>query len=368
MPTYSGTYNFQNVQIELLIREAFENIGIFGEQVESQKLDSAKRSIDFLMLEWMSKSVNLWTLEYDYMPLVTSQAQYVLPEPISDIIQVNLRTSDRELNGTPQTNRTTTYDNMGGGVAAYAFDGNPATACTQTVINGNISYDYGVGVTQQINFIGIQSNVTIDYTLFVECSQDTVTWTSLPVTTSISPSTNIPAQSYTAGVTTWFDILTPIQARAYRIRVIGGETLDIQEIYFNNNVYDLPISEVSRYEYFTYPNKQLQGRPSVYYVNRLIVPVLYIWPVPDSNYNCIQVSYKEMIQDAGNYTNNLQIPARFYSALTLGLSWKLAIKFNPQVAAMFKADYEQAFNIASVEDSENVAISIMGDTTYGYGR
>jgi hypothetical protein len=130
----------------------------------------------------------------------------------------------------------------------------------------------------------------------------------------------------------------------------------------------MPISEVSREEYFTYPNKQLQGRPSVYYINRLITPILYIWPVPNSYYNCIQINYKEMIQDAGNYTNTLQIPARFYPALVNGLSWKLAIKFNPQSAQMFQAEYEKSFNIATVEDSENTPISIRGDTTYDYGE
>lgn len=346
--TTSGTYNFQFLPIELLIREAFENIGIFGEQVESQKLDSAKRSIDFLMLEWMSKSVNLWTLEYDYIPLVTSQAQYTLPEPISDIVQINLRTSTRQLNGTPTSS--------GGGVAANAFDGNPATFCDAGA-NGWIAYNYGANVTQQVTFVGVQSQVTTNLTPVIETSTDGMTWTLL---------FTLPTQSYVAGVISWFDILTPIQSQYYRIRETMGANLTMQEIYFNNNIYDMPISEVSRYEYFTYPNKQLQGRPSVYYVNRLIVPVLFIWPVPDQNYNCIQVTYKEMIQDAGSFTNNLQIPSRFYPALTLGLSWKLALKFNPQIAGVFQAEYEKAFTIATVDDSENTAISIRGDTSYDY--
>lgn len=352
MPSTSGTFNFQSLQIELLIREAFENIGIFGEQVESQKLDSAKRSIDLLMLEWMNKSVNLWTLEVEYIPLVTSQAQYLLSASIngiSDVVQINLRTSDRELNGTAAALA---------GNANNAFDGNPATYCNAG-INGWISYNYGDNVTQQINFVGLQSEISTTLTPVVETSNDGINWTLL---------VTLPIQVYNEGVINWFDILTPIQSQYYRIRETDGGRLSMQEIYFNNNIFDMPISEVSRYEYYTYPNKQLQGRPSVYYVDRQIDPYLYIWPVPDPNYNCLQCSYKRMIQDAGSYTNSLEIPSRFYPALTLGLSWKLAIKFNPQVAPMFKADYEQAFNIATIEDSENVPITISGDTTYNYGR
>lgn len=359
MPSTSGTYNFQSIEVELIIREAFENIGISGEFVESQKLDSARRSVDFLLSEWVSKSVALWTLELDYLPLNTSRGQYILPDYVNDIVQVNLRTYTRQLNGTPRSNTGSSYDGAGGGVVANAFDGNPLTACTQTVTNGNISYDYGADVTQQINFIGIQSNTTTAYTILIEYSQDTTSWTLLQAA---------PVQTYATGITVWFDIVLPVPARAYRIRETGGQTLNIQEIYFTNNTFDFAISNVSRYEYLTYPNKQLEGRPNVYYLDRQINPVLNIWPVPSSLYNCLQYSYKEEVQDVGAYTNALQIPARFYPAMVLGLSWKLAVKYNPQMAQVLKADYNEAFRFATDQDSENTPITIRGDENYEYSR
>ena len=349
MPSTSGTFNFQSIQIELIIREAFERIGILGEFVEPQKLESAKRNIDLLLLEWMNKSINLWTLELSYLPLVTAQVQYTLPFTVNNIIQANLRTSTRQLNGTAGTSD--------GGVALNAFDDNPATACTQNGADGNISYDYGIGLTQRVDFIGIQSNSTTLYTIFVESSADNINWTTLFA---------IPAQTFTAGVNAWFDIPTPVDARAYRIRENGGQILDIQEIYFNNNILDMPISSVSRYEYMTYPNKRLQSRPSIYYFNRQITPVLNLWPAPSNQYNCLQYSYTQMIQDAGAfYTDALQIPSCFYPALIWGLSYQLALKYNPQVAGAFKNEYEQSFNLATVSDSESVNISIRGDRSYG---
>lgn len=348
LPT-SGTFNFQSIQIELIIREAFERIGILGEFVEPQKLDSAKRSIDLLLLEWMNKSINLWTLESSYLPLVTAQVQYILPVTVSNIIQANLRTSTRQLDGVAASSN--------GGVAAQAFDGNPLTACTQNAQDGDISYDYGVDVTQQINFVGIQSNADLTYSIIVESSLDNVAW--LPLAT-------IPTSAFIKGSIIWIDVPTPIDARAYRIRETGGATLDIQEIYFNNNIIDIPISNVSRYEYLNYPNKRLQGRPSIYYLDRQITPVLNLWPAPSDQYNCLQYSYKRMIQDAGAfYTNALQIPSRFYPALIWGLSYQLALKYNPQVAVAFKGEYEQSFNLATVSDSESVNISIRGDEDYG---
>lgn len=348
LPT-SGTFNFQSIQIELIIREAFERIGILGEFVEPQKLDSAKRSIDLLLLEWMNKSINLWTLEISYLPLVTAQVQYTLPVTVSNIIQANLRTSTRQLDGVAASSN--------GGIAADAFDGDPLTACTQNAVNGNISYDYGMGKTQQINFVGVQSNVDRTYNLIIESSVNNIDWLPLITLSSLD---------FVKGVNVWFDVPTPIDARAYRIRETGGETLNIQEIYFNNNILDMPISNVSRYEYLNYPNKRLESRPSIYYLNRQIAPILNLWPAPSNQYNCLQYSYKQMIQDAGAfYTNALEIPSRFYPALIWGLSYQLALKYNPQVAGAFKGEYEQSFNLATISDSESVNISIRGDEDYG---
>lgn len=356
MPRTSGTYNFQSVEIELLIREAFERIGFLGEFVEAQKLESARRSINLLLLDWMDKSINLWTLQGAYQGLVPGQRQYILPSTVSDIIQVNLRTSSRQLNGIAQTNTAGTYDNGGGGVADEAFDGNSATFCLQNVADGNISYDYGVGNTEYVTFVGLTSHALLSYELIIESCPldpaDLASWVPLLF---------VPALEYPVGIPVFYDIPTPVNARAYRIRAVNqSDPLDLTEIYFNNNTFDFTISDVSRYEYNTYPNKYLQSRPSVYYLDRQITPILNLWPTPAAQYNCLFYSYKKMMQDAGLYTNALEIPARLYPALIWGLSWQLALKFNPQMADMMEAKYQQSFSSATIEDSENVDLTIGG--------
>lgn len=352
----SGTYNFQTIEVELIIREAYERIGIGGEFIEPIKLDSARRIINILLLEWMNKKVNLWTIQTAYLPLNTNQGQYTLVQTVSNIIQANIRTFIRQLKGFPRSNTGNTYDGAGGGNAANAFDSNPATACTQNVQSGNISYNYGADITQNINFVGIQSNANTLYSLVVEASQDAAIWVNI---------LTIPPQTFTTGIATWFDIPAPINARYYRVRETGNQTLNIQEIYFTNNIFDLPISQVSRYIYYTYPTKQLVGRPSVYYLDRQIIPVLNIWPTPSNQYSCLQYTYEQIMQDAGNYTNFLQIPSRFYPALIWGLSYNLAIKYSPDKVSIFKTEYDQAFANAAVEDTEGVEITITADYNSG---
>jgi hypothetical protein len=347
MPTTSGKYTFQVIEVELIIREAFERIGILGEFVEAQKLNAARTSINFILLEWMNKSVNLWTLQSDYLSLITNKGQYILENIVGDIIQANLRTSTRQLNGTPAASS---------GTPANAFDGNAATHCDAGV-NGNISYDYGTGNTQQINFIGIQSHTETLYTLNLQFSQDNTNWTILYT---------IPPQTFPAQVTLWFDVPIPLDARAYRIIETNGATLDITELYFNNNILDMPISSVSRYEYYTYPNKKLQGRPTVYYLDSQINPILNIWPIPSDQYNCLQYTYKKMMQDVGLFTNSLQIPQRFYQAMVWGLAYHMALKYNPQIAPIMQNEYDKCFALAASEDAEITPIRINADYSKGY--
>ena len=342
MANTSGSYDFLSVQVEPLIRDAYENIGIAPEMLTPQKLDSARRSINLLLLEWMNKSTNLWTLHSGFLALNEFQSAYVLPNYVSDLTEVNLRSSNRALGGTPASSN--------GGIAANAFDGNAATACTQDAPDGNISYDYGAGMGQKIDFVGITSNQDIDYSLVVESSADGVSWNSL---------LQIPKQNFTKSNLLWFDIPTPTNARYYRIREVGGATLNISEIYLNNNVTDNVIGSISRNEYLSLPEKKLTGRPSSYYFDRKITPILNLWPAPSNLYNAIEYSYKKMMQDVGLYTNSLDIPARFYPALTTGLSYKLSLKYNNQIADMLMAEYQENFSLATIEDSEDNIISVI---------
>lgn len=358
LPT-SGTYNFQSIQVELLIREAYERIGISGDFLDTLKMESARRSINFLLLDWMNKTVNLWTLQNTFLSLIPGRFKYDLPENLQDIVQLNLRTSSRQSflqSGTPQSNTGNTYDGLGGGTAADAFDGNEATACIQTAADGNISYDFGLNNQRTVTFVGIESNVTRDYILTIErCPTDPTNLASW------EPFIIIPEQTYVAGNIIWIEVLDPVPARAYRIREVGTETLNIREIYFNNNVLDYALSNVSRYEYNTYPNKYLQSRPTVYYVDRQVVPVLYLWPAPTVQYNCITYSYKRMMEDTGLYTETIDIPAKMYPALVWGLSYHLALKFNPSMVEMLENKYDRSFHEARIEGTEDYILSIKGE-------
>jgi len=157
MPATSGSYSFSNIKAELIIRKAYELIGMPLSMVTAEQYNSALNIINFILSDWTNSNVNLWTLKLNPVFLTPGQASYPLPSNITKVFQVFLRGNVRQnFGGVP--------NNGGyGGVAAYAFDGNPNTACNQDQPNGLIGYAYSI--PQVIKILGVQSNVDREYSL-----------------------------------------------------------------------------------------------------------------------------------------------------------------------------------------------------------
>lgn len=345
----SGTFNFGSPQNVEVITDAYERVGVLGDIITQQKIQTSLRSINLILQGWVNKGLNLFTVKQGMIALNNGQTAYTLPNHGIDILEATVRTSSRNLGGTPASSA--------GGVAASAFDANPLTACTQTAPNGNISYDWGTG-SYAISMVGVTSFVTNTYTLVAEFSSDGVTWTNC---------LTIPAQVYTQNVLAWFVVPVPTPASKFRIRETGGATLNVEELYFNTNINDTVITRASRSEYIAYPNKSQTGRPSSFYVDRQINPVVYLYLTPDGTFNNMFYTYTQQIQDIGQMTNTADIPARFLDALTAELAFRLAIKESKyDVAQLLKAEANEAYLIAGMEDRERVPLRIYGDFSQGW--
>jgi hypothetical protein len=135
---------------------------------------------------------------------------------------------------------------------------------------------------------------------------------------------------------------------------------------------DINISRISVSTYSTIPNKITQGRPIQVWVNRrsgqttnLIgatpkVPQINVWPSPDQGsvaapfYYFVYWRLRRMF-DAGTGTNVEDIPFRFQNALVAGLAYMLSSKLtevDPNRIMMLKAQYDEAWDLASSEDRE----------------
>ena len=348
MATTSGTYNFQSPQSEQIITDAYERVGIVPDLLTFQKIQTAQRSINFTLAAWINKGLNLWTVKREMLAIYNNQNTYNLPMATSDILEATIRTSNRNLGGTAFSST---------GVAQNAFDNNPATACTQTAPNGNIGYTWGQS-QYAIAMVGVQSNATLTYTLVFEYSNDNINWIQVgaPI-----------AQTYNQGIILLFVISVPTLGSYFRIRETGGATLNIQELYFNTALNDTIVTRLSRAEYIAIPQKNQTGRPTSFYVDRQINPVLILWPTPNTLYNNLFYTRVEMPQDIGSMTNTPEIPSRFLEALTANLAYRLALKEGKlDRVQILKALSDEEYNIAGQEDRERVPLRIYGDYMQGW--
>jgi hypothetical protein len=122
---------------------------------------------------------------------------------------------------------------------------------------------------------------------------------------------------------------------------------------------DLTITRISVSTYATIPNKLQQARPIQVWIERLDTPRITVWPVPDNSQPYVFVYWRlRRMQDAGTGVNTMDMPFRFYEAMTAGLAYHLALKIPGAMDRLpiLKQQYDEAWALASEEDREKAAV------------
>jgi len=147
----------------------------------------------------------------------------------------------------------------------------------------------------------------------------------------------------------------------------GGDTATIIDITncvmrdSSNN--DFAMTRIGRSTYWNYTVKSTSGRPTQFYFERTINPTVYLYPEPSSDYTFIYYALIRMF-DAGDYTNNAQIPFRFIPCMVAGLAYYMALKYQPDRVALLKPLYEEEFQRAANEDVEKASYSMVPRQTW----
>lgn len=125
---------------------------------------------------------------------------------------------------------------------------------------------------------------------------------------------------------------------------------------------------ISRSEYASYSNPNMQGQPTVFWFDRLLAPTVTIWPVPDGNQVSFDYYRMVQIQDAA-LSNGLQvdIPYYFQEAMAYAIAQRLAIMWAPNLAAGLKALADESYQIAADQNIET-AQQYISPMVSGYWR
>jgi hypothetical protein len=142
------------------------------------------------------------------------------------------------------------------------------------------------------------------------------------------------------------------------------DVVDVLEMVLRRDGTDYEMDRISRGEYLTFPNKTDQGRPSQFYFNRQISPVITLWQTPENSTDVLIYYYVRRIQDAGAMVNTTDMPFRFYPCMVAGLAYYIAMKRAPERLQILKAVYEEEFQRAAEEDEDRVPLKLQPSVRY----
>ena len=145
---------------------------------------------------------------------------------------------------------------------------------------------------------------------------------------------------------------------------LTADVVDILEVVVRRDGTDYEIDRIGRGEYLTMPNKTTQGRPSQFYFDRQIQPVINLWAVPENSTDQLIYYYVQRIQDADTLVNTTDMPFRFYPCMVAGLAYYIAMKRAPERIQLLKAVYEEEFQRAAEEDEARVALKLQPSVSY----
>lgn len=352
----SNSYVFgTNTQIDDLLRESYERIGVIGNDLTGLQTQSAIMSANLELTSWQGKVPLSWTRKRFMTSVYVGQPTYLLPKTITRVVDVVAAQPAR-------LNVGGTAFSSAGGTAANCFDPTVTIGCTQTSANGYISYDYGVGNSQSIQYVGITPLASqSEYTLVVDYSFDNVNWFTVY---------QAPTQLYFANQIIWFVVENAINARAWRVRETNGATLAIQQIYFdqptNTGTGDRYLTPLSYTEWMQIPTKNNQGFPSSYFFNEQIQPTLTLWPIVGqtalaNQFTALLYTAYQYSQDVTLLFQQFDVPQRFYDALVAGISARLALKFATDKAQLLKQEASEAFQLAALTEFQSVTLRFQPD-------
>jgi hypothetical protein len=344
---YSGTVGTTVIRVQDVIDESARRAGKLAEELTSEQLVSAKRSLYFLLSNLINIGIQYWAINKEVIGLNPDQYQYKLPIGSNDALNVLYRQMDRPPGA---------YYSSEGGVVANVYGSDINMYCQQTAPDGYISINYGTNNNVYAGSIGIMPYVanggSETWSYIYEWSNDGVTWYTLYDAGTVI---------VTDKVWIWTDIDPGETCQLYRVRAYDGTTLNLRQFYVGNNSREIMMARLNRDDYTNLPNKNFTAnQPYQFWFDRTIPqPTIYLWPTPNDPFIQMTVWYSRQIMDVGDLDGELEIPQRWYEAVVMMLAHRLALSL-PQVQLeriqYLEGQAEKYLNLAESEERDKSPI------------
>ncbi len=353
MPSYAfGT----DSTVDSIFLEAFERIQVPGSMLDTIKTDSAFRSVNSLLVEWLGKFEVDFTRKRKTFNLVPNQSTYVLSPNTFNVIDVLTTTvmSATRGNGSADgsvANGASNFD------IAFSFRNLVGVNVLLSINTDWIGWNFTIPSLVSYICIVPAANTQSTASLSVEYSNDGVNW--IPVHKT-------PFEVYTTQPLTWIYVEQPLIAKHYRVGLLTG-SLSIAGIYFGVGTYqkvdtttvnsfvgsaDRVLGAISFSDWMNTSSKNTLGTTSSYVFDAGMPPKMILYPVPglttpqftDDNAIATNVMYSCNCfpADVVDLVQTFDVPKAFIEALISGLAFRLAQKFKPEAMQITGPMAEQA--------------------------
>lgn len=133
--------------------------------------------------------------------------------------------------------------------------------------------------------------------------------------------------------------------------------VDILDVTVSGNA-GAVLTRISRQEYEERDWIGTEGRPTQFYLDRQVTPVLWLFPQPEKAYS-VEYHYVSEFDRMSRGDTSISVPDRALPALIYGLAYKYAQKrrqVSPDLVMMLKGEYRERFDAMFKEDRERTTL------------
>lgn len=335
---YSNTQNQTKIKVAQLIEYAFRSAGKMAEDQTPQYIDAAKQALYYILQDLPNKGVNLWMLKEVLIGITNGQKVVDLPATT-----IGIRAANWSYQVTPAIAEALPLANTN----AYKVFDETLTSYATSLTGANNWFGASYSSGQTIVNVGFNAYVSgggsATYNLILESSNDGITWSTIET---------LPTTVLQDGKWAYYPINTTVPYKFYRLRETVAPTFSLRQITFNYVQQVIPMAPLNRDDYFNLPQQAFaSNRALQYWFDKQIDPNIRIWPVPNNDFQMLQMVLELQPWDVGSLTNELYIPNRWLRAVQSMLSHELAMQVPGTDLA--RIQYLEAQAMKHLQSAEN---------------
>jgi hypothetical protein len=299
-----------------LVSYAFRDAGKTAEEITPEYIDAGKQALFYVLQNSVNRGINIWLQEIVVLGAQTNQQVLPMPKNTVDVLEANwiyiVNPTFSQTLPVSNPNVYSLFDQTG--------NANLDLHATSTLTDNYFGAAYSQGT--RLFYVGFNAYAPLGvatYNLDFQVSNDGINWT----TWESFPSVTLADRQWQ-----YYSINTTETFYYYRIKNRSTtETFSLRAMQFAQSQQVIPMARLNRTDYFSLPNKQFPSQRTLqYWFNRQIDPEMYLWPVPNNNFQAFSLIIECQPQDVGSLTNELYMPDRAIAYFQAALSHKLSMQ------------------------------------------